>query len=187
MGFKLNQSAIEGREERVLPGILGALLFSLAGGIVWFILWQIEIVAGLSGIVGVFCAMKGYEIFAKKKSIKGVVISFIFALAVIVFTWYLCIGYDYYSVFVPEAGLSGVSLFDCLFEGFEILDFYDYIGATEIRGEYMSDLIFGVVFTIIGGIGYVVDAVRRAKAEAAPAVSAQPELNGGSDSSDLSE
>ena len=187
MGIKLNQSAIEEREERVLPGILGSLLFSLAGGIVWFILWQIDIVAGLSGIVGVFCAMKGYEIFAKKNSVKGVVISFVFALAIIVLTWYLCIGYDYYSIFVQDAGIGGESLFVCLFNGFEILDFYDYIGATEIRGEYMSNLIFGIVFTVIGGIGYVVDAVRKAKAEVAAPAPAQPVLNGEEDSSDLSE
>ena len=103
-------------------------------------------------------------------------IAFVFALAVICFAWYLCIGYDYYEAFVVEEGLFDESLFDCLFRGGEILDFYDLLGSTEIRGEYLSDLIFGLVFTVIGGIGYIVDAVRKAKADAgAP----QPVLNGG--------
>ena len=60
-------------KERILAGTLGALLFALAGGVLWYVLYQFGFLAGISGLVGVVCAIKGYSIFAKKESIKGLV------------------------------------------------------------------------------------------------------------------
>jgi hypothetical protein len=65
---------IEQKQENVVAGIFGALLFSLAGGIIWFLLYQIGYLAAISGIVGVICAIKGYGIFGKRESVKGVII-----------------------------------------------------------------------------------------------------------------
>ena len=45
--------------ENVLAGVVGAFLFSLVGGILWFVLYQIGYVASVSGLVGVVCAVKG--------------------------------------------------------------------------------------------------------------------------------
>ena len=55
-------------KENVLAGIVGAFLFSLVGGILWFVLYQIGYIASASGLVGVICAVKGYTIFAKTKN-----------------------------------------------------------------------------------------------------------------------
>ena len=38
---------------KILPGIIGAFLFSLVGGILWFVLYQIGYVASISGLIGV--------------------------------------------------------------------------------------------------------------------------------------
>ncbi|MBO5914066.1 MAG: hypothetical protein J6Q72_01845, partial [Clostridia bacterium] len=87
------------KEENVLAGIVGALLFSLAGGIVWFLLYQIGFLAAISGIIGVVCAIKGYAIFGKRESVKGVIISTVLAFLVIVAAWYLCLSYDVYKAY----------------------------------------------------------------------------------------
>jgi len=170
------------RQERVVPGILGAVLFSLAGGVAWFLLWQAGIVAGLSGCIGVICAIKGYEIFSKGSSIKGVVIASVAAIAVIVLAWYLCIGYDYYLTMEELAAenplyFEAIPLSDCLFNGFEFFDFCDKLDLPEIRTEYLGDLAFGLIFTVIAAIGYVVSAVKNAKF-AKTNVPAAPTLNG---------
>ena len=81
-------------KENVIAGIVGAFLFSLAGGVLWFVIYMIGFIAGISGLVGAICAIKGYSIFAKKESIKGIIISVIMALLVIVLAWYFCIAYD---------------------------------------------------------------------------------------------
>ena len=43
-------------KENVLLGIVGALLFSLAGTVTYFVLYQLGYLAALSGIVAVICA-----------------------------------------------------------------------------------------------------------------------------------
>ena len=88
----------ENIKENVIAGIVGAFLFSLAGGVLWFVLYLFGFVAGISGLIGAVCAVKGYSIFAKKESIKGVVISVVIALLVMVLAWYLCIGYDVWDI-----------------------------------------------------------------------------------------
>lgn len=170
MENNVNQIPAYAEKERVLPGILGALLFSLAGGIIWFVLWQIDIIAGISGIVGVICAIKGYEIFAKKSSTKGVVIASVFALLVIVFAWYLCLCQDVYNAFA-EMGLPIT-----FGESFELG--VEFLKDPEVGGGYISDLAFGVIFAIVGAIGYVVQSAKNAKAVKAMTPKA-PVLNGG--------
>lgn len=71
-------------KENVAAGIAGAFLFSLAGGIVYFILYLIGITASISGFIGVICAIKGYSIFAKRESKRGVLIAVVASLLVIV-------------------------------------------------------------------------------------------------------
>ena len=81
-------------QENVIAGAVGAFLFSLAGGVVWFLLWQIGILAGISGVIGVVCAIKGYKVFGKAESKKGVIISVVIAAIVIVIAWYACLSLD---------------------------------------------------------------------------------------------
>ena len=57
-------------KENVLAGAVGAFLFALVGGILWFVLYQLGYLAAISGLVGVICAVKGYTFFAKTKNEK---------------------------------------------------------------------------------------------------------------------
>ena len=93
----MNSTSIE-TKENVLAGAVGAFLFSLAGGILWFVLYQIGYLAALSGLIGVICAVKGYTFFAKTKdeSKTCLILSSIIAIAVLAISWYLCVGYDLY-------------------------------------------------------------------------------------------
>ena len=81
-------------KENVLAGIVGAFVFGLAGGLLWFVLYLVGFFSGLSGLVGVVCAIKGYAIFSKKESTKGIIIATVMALLVLVLAWYLCFAYD---------------------------------------------------------------------------------------------
>ena len=62
-------------KENVLAGIVGAFLFSLAGAAVYVLLNMIGYIASISGLVGAVCAVKGYSVFSKKESKKGIVIA----------------------------------------------------------------------------------------------------------------
>lgn len=86
-------------KENVIAGIVGAFLFSLAGAAVYVLLNMVGYIASISGLVGAVCAVKGYSVFSKKESKKGIVIAAIISVLVIVLAWYFCMAYDLYDAY----------------------------------------------------------------------------------------
>ena len=86
-------------EENRIAGTLGAFLFALAGGLVYFALWQVGFIAAICGAIAVICAMKGYKLFAKKESLYGVVTSVVVSVLVIAIAWYFCLAFDVYDAY----------------------------------------------------------------------------------------
>ena len=158
--------------ENVVAGIVGAFLFSLAGGVLWFVIYLFGFIAGISGLVGAVCAIKGYSIFAKKESMKGIVISVIISLLVIVAAWYMCFAYDIYTAY-QEWFAAGEIDFTLSFAD-SVYNVPYFLSDSEIGPAYIKDLIIGLVFCIIGGGSYVVNKMKglknaKNKAQFAPA------------------
>lgn len=147
--------------ENLLGGIVGAFLFSLIGGVVWFLLYQIGFLAAISGIVGVVCAIKGYAVFGKCESKRGIVISTIIAFLVIVLAWYLCFAYDVYLAYQAwyEEGEVDytISMFEAIGAG------YVYFADPAIAIAYLKDLVIGMIFCVVGAFGYVKAAIKKTK------------------------
>jgi hypothetical protein len=154
-----NQTAV--KEENFVAGLVGAFLFSLVGGIIWYLLYQIGFISAISGVVGVVCAIKGYALFGKKESIKGVVASLIITLVVMVGAWYFCLSTDVYN-FYKEAYAMGEIEFPVSF-GESVSVAYHFLSEPEIAAGYFKDLAMGLVFCIIGAIGSVKIALSRVK------------------------
>ena len=152
---------IEPPSENVLAGTVGAFLFALAGGVLWFILWQIGYIAALSGIVAVICAIKGYSVFSKRESVKGVVISVVMSIIVIVIAWYICLSYDIFLAYKEWFANGEIDFEITLFEA--IRSAYLYLQEPEIARSYLGSLGLGALFCIIGCIGTVKSAVTKAK------------------------
>ena len=142
------------RRENVVAGIVGAFLFSLAGAVIYFVLHLVGYIASISGLIGAVCAVKGYSLFAKKESKKGVIIAAVISLLVIVLAWYLCMSYDIYDACKVwyETGEIDVSV-----------SFIDAVRVTpeflqeepEIAGEYLGDLGVSALFWLIGCGSYL--------------------------------
>ena len=77
--FNIDTAAHQGVKENVVAGILGAFLFALGGGLLYLLLAQVGFIAGISGMVAVFLAIKGYSVFAKGLSKRGLIISVVIA------------------------------------------------------------------------------------------------------------
>ncbi len=152
---------IEPKEENILAGIVGALLFSLVGGIVWFLLYQIGFIAAISGIIGVVCAIKGYAIFGKRESVKGVIISTVIAFLVIVIAWYLCLSYDVYRAYQEWYANGEVDFTLTFFES--ISNAHIFLTEAEIAVAYLKDLGIGLIFCVGGAFGYVKAAIGKVK------------------------
>lgn len=155
------------QKENVVAGVFGALLFSLAGGILWFVLYQIGFIAGISGLAGVFCAIKGYTIFAKKESIKGIIIAIVAAIVMIVIAWYLCMAKDVYDVY-KEWYAAGEVPFALTF-GESIKYARYFLEDGEVAGAYIKDLLIGLGLCIFVAASYVKSAAKRIKAAQNPA------------------
>ena len=146
-------------DENVFAGAVGAFLFALVGGVVWALLWQIGFLAGISGLIGVVCAIKGYKVFGKAETKRGIIISIIMAAIVIIIAWYACFAQDLYEVYGEwyEAGEVDYrpTYFECVGSAFY------WFEDGEILRSYLFELIMGLVFCAIGSIGYIRGALRK--------------------------
>ena len=146
------------KEENVLAGIVGAFLFSLVGGAVWFLLDLVGFYAGISGLVGVVCAVTGYKLFAGNLSKKGVIIAFIISLLVLVLAWYLCFVKDLFQAYKEWYANKEISYMptyaECVREG--VL----WLQEPDIAKGYFINLAIGIVLAVIGSIRYIITAFK---------------------------
>lgn len=152
----------ESMKENVVAGIVGAFIFGLAGGVLWFVLYLFGFIAGISGLVGAVCAVKGYSVFAKKESIKGIVMSVIVALLIIVLAWYLCLAYDIWDVHQYWYENGEIDYTITYFEAVQVSSLY--LQEPEIGPAYFGDLGIGLLFCVVGGGSYVLNKIKAIKA-----------------------
>ncbi len=164
-------------KERYLPGLIGAFIFSLAGGAAWYLLYQFGYLAGLSGVIGILCAVKGYKVFGKKESVKGVVSAVIISTVVIVLAWYLCIATDiakaydewyksgevYYQLTPMEYVKSAWTFLTKL----EFVDGASVYDAESTRAGYFGDLAIGLILCVVCSFSAVKVAIKNAKNDGA--------------------
>ncbi len=138
------------QKENVLAGIVGAFLFSLVGGVLWVLLDRIGFVAGISGIVAVIAANRGYTFFAKGSSRKGIILSTVVAALVLILAWYLCFSIDLldaYKAWYEEGEVDYIpGYLECVGHA------YLYLSETEIAVSYISTLLIGLALAAVSTI-----------------------------------
>ena len=148
--------------ESLLFGIIGAFLFSLVGGILYYILYQIGILASISGAVGIVCAIKGYSFFSGSESKRGIVVSVITTVVVIMIAWYMCVSGDVYNAYQDWYAAGEVDFTLTFFESVRVA--WRFIAGIP---EYLLDLGLSLLFAGLGCWGYVSNLLKRRKAQAA--------------------
>jgi hypothetical protein len=163
-----NNSTNIKEQENTLAGIVGAFLFSLAGGILWFVLYQIGFLAAVSGFIGVICAVKGYTFFSKSKneSLKCVIISSVMTTIVLIAAWYFCVAYDIYNIFYEWFLAGEIDYYYTFFEAVQVAP-YILLENTAALIAYVKDLAIGLLCAVLGVIYYLSLREKRMKAEAA--------------------
>lgn len=164
----MNNPTIENKnelvQENVLAGIVGAFLFALAGGVLWFVLYLVGFMASISGLVAAVCAIKGYSVFAKKESTKGIIIAVVIALVVMVIAWYCGLSYDIvqaYKIWFENGEIDyTITFFDA------VRNAHLFLADPEIGVGYFVDLAITILLCAVGAGSYVVNKVRSTKAQA---------------------
>ena len=143
----------------VIAGVVGAFLFALIGGLLYFIIYQVGYIAGICGLVIFILANYGYHLFAKgeKDSLTGLIIAVVITVLVIFLAEYLSLSYEIFTVFRDE---YDITIFDA------IRATPDFLSDPEIMGPVAKDLLMAYGFSIIGIISNFANR-RKAKKQAA--------------------
>ena len=146
----------------VIAGIVGAFLFALIGGILYFIVYQVGYIAGICGLVMFVLANYGYHLFAKgeKDTVTGLVTAVIMTVVVIFLAEYLSLSYEIYTVFHED---FDITIFDA------IRATPDFLTDPDIMGSVGKDLMMAYGFSVIGIIGNFANRRKAKKRAAAPA------------------
>ncbi len=143
---------------KIIPGILGAILFSLGGVLAYCVLYQLGIIAGLACLLMFVLASMGYDKFAGtkgKNSPVGNAVSFILVIVMILFAEYVSMGI---SIFIEMNG-DGYTLIDS-FSMIPYLLEYD-----DVREAFVGDLAFAYIFGIIAAAASLIKTKKSKKKE----------------------
>lgn len=150
------------RGERVGMGVLGAILFSLAGAVVYYVLWSVNIIAAISGIICVICALKGYEMLAGARTKRGIFISVVVSAAMLVLAWYFCYCSDIHAYWESAFAAGETDYVPTVWECLS----YGYMDLPANPG-YLVDLLLSLAMGGLGCWGYVTRSLRMEEEAAA--------------------
>ncbi len=157
----------EEKRENFLSGLVGAFLFSLAGLAVYVLLYQIGILAWVSGFIATICAIRGYSFFAKGESKKGIIAATVISVLIMVVAWYICLSIDVYGAYQEWYANGEIDFTLTIFEAASSA--YLFLSDPEIASAYLMDLLLSVLFCIGGSIGPAKNALNRIRLKQAMA------------------
>lgn len=134
-------------KSNLIPGIVGALLGSMLGCVVYFIVWQLGYIAAIAGLITAVCTFKGYEMFGKVIDKKGVFACIIVIIFAVFFSNQLVWAYDAFGALKEH----DVSFFACFRYINEIVE------ESELTGQYYGNLAMAYFMTILGSFRSVLN------------------------------
>lgn len=143
--------------ENYALGILGAVIFSLGGALVYFGLYQLNFIAGISGFIMFVLAQLGYNIFAKtnrKTTLAGMITSIVVMLVMIFVSEYFCLAFEIFNVFKDQ----GITFADA------VAATPAFLAEPEVGNAVAGDLAFAYGFGIFAVISNIITFFKQRKA-----------------------
>lgn len=159
-GYTLNDNQLSVNINGNIPlGVLGAFLFSIVGVVLYFVIYRLGYIAGISGFVMFVLAQYGYKFFSKGNinvSIVSLVVSVITMLIMIFVAECACLTYVIFEVYDGD-GLN-ITLGEALERIPELFE------NSEISAEITSDLVFAYGLGFLCIISNIITVVKNRKA-----------------------
>lgn len=158
------------RKSNVLLGLIGALVFSLIGCVIWVVIGSFGYISYLGALAMSFLTVTGYKLLGRKFDLRGIFVCLIIvALAVLVsniFINALAIATD--EELMEIMGYLGYNSFsDVFLHFFDMVKDVDLILETFAPGEgtMMEQLVRDLAFSyLFAGIAFIVVAIPQYKA-----------------------
>ncbi|MBQ8533867.1 MAG: hypothetical protein IJ462_03445 [Clostridia bacterium] len=159
-GYTINDNQLTVNINGNIPlGVLGAFLFSIVGVVLYFVIYRLGYIAGISGFVMFVLAQYGYKFFSKGNtnvSIVSLVVSVITMSIMIFVAECACLTYEIFEVY------DGYGLNITLGEALEIIP--ELFEDSEMSAEITSDLVFAYGLGFLCIISNIITVVKNRKA-----------------------
>lgn len=146
--------------ENIFLGVIGAVLFSLAGALCYFLLNRVGYIAAFSAAFGAYCASFGYGLFSGKKRTKAGTITVIIVTLIVMFLAAIfCLAFDLYK-YIRDY-YQNYHLTDAIVDTVHRLFDSSYTityGVHEFTVEtsaIIGTMVGNVIFTLLGVGGYI--------------------------------
>ena len=137
------------KHENVLFGTVGALLFGLIGGAIYFIIYQLGFIAGIAGLITVVLAIFGYKLFSGVKfSKKGVIISVIIAALMIPAAEYICLSYEIFDAYRSDYYIT-------FFDAFRVTPMFLFDPEMELMLPVAADIVIAYILSGVAAFSYI--------------------------------
>ncbi|MCI8589093.1 MAG: hypothetical protein HFE77_00015 [Clostridiales bacterium] len=160
------KKANDASPENVIVGVVGAFLFSLIGGALYFGIYQTGFIAGVSGLIIAALSIFGYQLFSgRKNSMIGAVVSIFMMLVVIFIAEYFCLSFEIYQQFHEYYNITLVDA---------IRSTPDFLAQKEVLSAVVQDLLFAYVLGFVAAASAIRNAFKassrkKQQPESAPA------------------
>lgn len=135
------------RRENIALGVLGALLFSAAGGLVHFGLLQLGYIAWISALVGMAAGYFGYGLFSGRgNTVHGAILAVVFTMLMIVAAEYFGLAKEIFDAFKET--------YDIAFRD-ALASVPDFLTEAEIRTSVLKDLGIAFIFSILEAVFFI--------------------------------
>ncbi len=143
------------KKSNIIGGIIGAVLGSLIGVAVWVLISQAGYISALAGLLMVVCAMQGYKLFGRALDTKGIIISCLVSIAMVLVAEHLSLAVEIYktydTVFTHMTFMEAVQ---------SVPEFMEY---DEIKDAVVYDLIMGYLLMVVGAASTVFEAFKKSR------------------------
>lgn len=155
-----NENNFKAKKNNIVGGIVGGLLGALLGSILWIVIYQMNYITSIAGLVIAICCIKGYQLFGGKLNISGIIITSLITLFMVYFANHMSLAITIYSEF---KSYYDITFFDAL------RSVPSFLLEPEVRSPFIQDLLVGYFLTILGSVYYIrkayTDANYKIKAE----------------------
>ncbi len=143
--------------ENIIAGIVGAFLFAIIGGALYFVVYQMGFIAGICGLATFALANFGYGLFAgtkNKASIPGLISAVVAAVLMVFAAEYLCVSYEIFLVYQEEFAIT-------FFDAVQVTP--EFLAEPELMQAVLGDLAFAYIFGAISVIGNIMNLIKGRK------------------------
>lgn len=159
--YEINEKVITRREfganGNIFLGVIGAFIFSLAGGLLYFFLYNWGIFAGISGLAIFYLSGLGYKKFSRcnnSLSTAGLITSIVLMVVIILGAHYVAFSYEIYQGYYFDYIDKNLTFIQSLTIAPQI------IAEPEVTPNFINDLLYSYFFGILATAGDVIRILR---------------------------